>query len=87
MQQTQTLPRHPDGTINTSAEYGPGPLLVEITYNTDPQGNWTDDNTNRTLHGPFTTHEEATTWINNCRPDDTDIQDMLILHTNNIRPT
>lgn len=81
-----TLPRNEDGTINTSAAFGAGPVLVEITWNTDPAGLWADNDTNRTLHGPFVSLDEATTWMN-AYPDDTDIREMITLETDGVRPT
>jgi hypothetical protein len=63
--------------------------LVEIIYNTDPDGEWVpfEDHTNRTYHGPFTDLAEAMAWMENHRPDDTDIKEMETIVVNAVRPT
>jgi hypothetical protein len=58
--------------------------IVETTYNTDPEGAVVDDDdwTNRTLHGPFTTEAEATAWMDDFLPDDTDVKEMTTCYVN-----
>lgn len=80
------LPRHEDdGRINTDASFGEL-WFVEITYNTDPDGNWVDeqDYTNRTLHGPFFSEDEAQAW-SDAYPEDKDVKDWDIYYVNSAR--
>jgi hypothetical protein len=79
------LPRE-DGHINTSASFGQW-VIVEVTYNTDPEGTWVDDDdySNKTLHGPFVDEAEAQAWIEDHAPDDTDIKDVDTLLLNAVR--
>lgn len=54
--------------------------VVEIVYNTDPQGKRVaeDDDSNRTLHGPFPSAEAAQKWMDEDYPDgDMDVRDMI----------
>lgn len=79
-----SLPSNEDGDIITSAEFGQWTpvegehLLVEIIYNTGPDGAWVDedDYSNRTLHGPFVSIEEAQSWMEAYPDGDTEIKDM-----------
>lgn len=76
-----------DGSITTSAVYG-GFWLVRITYNTDPEGVWVDedDYSNQTLHGPFESPEEAQSWMDAYPDGDKDLKDMDVLMVNKVRP-
>src|SRR3954468_14595853 len=80
------LPRE-DGFIITSASFGEL-WLVEVTYNTDPEGKWVedDDYENRTLHGPFYSTEEAEAWVDAYPDGDRDLKDMRVLNMNAVRP-
>ena len=82
------LPHDADGEMITDASFGEL-TLVEIIYNTDPDGEWVpfEDHTNRTYHGPFTDLAEAVAWMENHRPDDTDIKEMQTIVVNAVRPT
>lgn len=84
---TKPLPRNEYGEIDTSAAYGES-WLIEITYNTDPEGKWVDgsvDDSNVTLHGPFVDKDEAEAWMI-AYPEDTDVYDMRVLNMNGVRP-
>lgn len=80
------LPRDEDGHINCSAEFGET-FAVRVTYNTDPDGKWVDDDdySNFTLHGPLT-EEEAEEWIEAYPDGDRDLKDMDVININRVRP-
>lgn len=80
------LPLNEYGAIDTSSSFGHS-VIIEVTYNTDPEGKWVDDDNyeNRTLHGPFSNEDEAQAWMNDY-PDDTDVKDMTTLVLNAVRP-
>ena len=82
-----TLPRNTEGDIVTSAEFGEA-YLVRVTYNTDPEGNWVDDDNydNVTLHGPFDTEDEAMLWIEAYPDGDRDLKDIDVINFNRVRP-
>ena len=83
-----TLPTDEYGHIVTSAEFGMG-WLVQIVYNTDPEGNWVDgyiDPSNCTLHGPFDTEDEAVEWMEAYPDGDTDVYDMHVIVFNRVQP-
>lgn len=69
-----------------SASFGES-WAVRITYNTDPDGNWVedDDYSNVTLHGPFDTVEEATEWMETYPDGDRDLKDMDLVVINRVR--
>jgi hypothetical protein len=54
--------------------------FVEIVYNTDPEGAWVDDDdySNRTLHGPFASEDDAHTWLDTRTDGDKDVKDVTI---------
>jgi len=81
------LPRDEDGFINCSAEFGET-FAVRVTYNTDPDGNWVDDDdySNYTLHGGDMTQEEAEEWIEAYPDGDRDLKDIDIININRVRP-
>jgi len=81
------LPRNEYGEIQTSASYGEC-WAVEVVYNTDPEGNWVDDDNydNRTLHGVFETEEEAVAWMEAYPDGDRDLKDMSVIVMNRVRP-
>ena len=84
----QRFPKDEYGHIITSAEFGQA-WLVQIIYNTDPTGKWVDgnlDDSNRTLHGPFRTVEEAVEWMDAYPDGDTDIYDMDAICFNRVVP-
>jgi hypothetical protein len=82
------LPRNDDGFVDTSASYGEL-WIVEVTYNTDPDGNWVedDDYSNRTLHGPLFSEAEAQEWIDGYPDGDRDLKDIRVLNMNAVRPS
>jgi hypothetical protein len=86
VQMSVPLPRDEDGFVITSASYGEL-WAVEIIYNTDPEGNWVDDDdySNRTLHGPLT-RAEAEEWMDAYPDEDRDLKDMNIVVMNAVRP-
>lgn len=79
------LPRDEFNVIITSADFGEL-WVVEIIYNTDPDGAWVDDDNfeNRTLHGPFKDEAEANSWIE-AYPEDTDVKEMDAVVMNKVR--
>lgn len=84
-----SLPTDSDGHVITSAEFGMGEFIVEVTYNTDPDGREIDPNKEdypRTLHGPFVDEDEANAWIYAYPDGDTDIEDMVPIQLNSVRP-
>ena len=84
---TSPLPRSDDGFIETSAEFGTH-WMVEITYNTDPDGKWVDEDdfSNKTFHGPFDSEDEAVAWMEAYPDGDTDVRDMNTAVLNRVRP-
>lgn len=54
--------------------------FVEIVYNTDPEGAWVEDGdySNRTLHGPFASEDDAHTWLDTRTDGDRDVKDVTI---------
>lgn len=84
---TTPLPRDEGGHINCSAEFGQS-FAVRVTYNTDPEGNWVDDDDydNFTLHGTFDTEEEANEWIEAYPDGDRDLKDIDVININRVRP-
>jgi hypothetical protein len=76
-----------DGNLSTSAEFGVM-WCVRVFYNTDPEGNWVedDDYLNYTLHGPFETEAEAGVFLQHFMEDDTDVKDMDVIVINKVRP-
>lgn len=75
-------------THSTSAEFGQA-WAVEITYHTDFDGRVIDpakEDHPRTLHGMFDTIEEANAWIYAYPDGDTDVEDMVPVVTNRVRP-
>lgn len=80
------LPRDEDGNVETSAIYGQW-VGVKVTYNTDPEGTWVDEDdwSNQTLHGPFADEAEAVAWMNDYCPDDTDIKEVETFVLNAVR--
>lgn len=81
------LPTDDEGHIITSAIFGMQ-WLVEVVYNTDPDGNWVDDDdySNKTLHGPFVSEDEAVQWIDAYPDGDRDLKDISVLGMNAVRP-
>jgi hypothetical protein len=81
------LPRDTEGDIVTSAQFGET-WLVRIFYNTDPEGTWVeyDDWTNVTLHGEFSSQEEAMAWLEAYPDGDKDVKDMDVILVNRARP-
>lgn len=62
--------------------------IVEVEYNTDADGRRIDETREdhpRTLHGPFETIEEATRWMDDFCPDDTDIHDIRVCVLNGLQ--
>ena len=84
---TIDLPRDEDGDIVTSAQFGET-WLVRIFYNTDPEGKWVeyDDWGNVTLHGEFSSQEEAEAWLEAYPDGDKDVKDMDVILVNRVRP-
>lgn len=73
---------------STSAEYGQA-WGVEITYHTDFDGRKIDpakEDHPRTLHGTFDTPEEASAWMDAYPDGDTDVEDMVLVVINRVRP-
>jgi hypothetical protein len=61
------------------------PWVVETTFNTDPEGKPVEewDDSNRTLHGPFATEEEARHFSEEVWPDgDTDVREQVWFQLN-----
>ena len=58
---TNPLPRTEHGDIDCSASYGEL-WLVEVTYNTDPEGNWVDEVINAYHHGEIAQALSALTF-------------------------
>jgi hypothetical protein len=82
------LPRDEDGEVIVSAEFGEH-YAVEVEYNTDFDGRRIDpgkEDHPRTLHGPFTTQEEADKWAESYGPDSTDIHEVRVVPLNRVRP-
>jgi hypothetical protein len=81
------LPRDTEGDIVTSAQFGET-WLVRIFYNTDPEGTWVEEGdwTNVTLHGEFSSSEEAEAWLEAYPDGDKDVKDMDIILVNRVRP-
>lgn len=81
------LPRDKDGHIQTGASFGEM-FAVRVTYNTDPDGNWLDDDNydNFTLHGDFDSIDLAMQWIEAYPDGDRDLKDMDIININRVRP-
>lgn len=81
------LPRDTEGDIVTSAQFGET-WLVRIFYNTDPEGKWVEEGdwTNVTLHGEFSSSEEAEAWLEAYPDGDKDVKDMDIILINRVRP-
>lgn len=54
--------------------------FVEIIYNTDPEGARVGDNddSNRTLHGPFDDEQVALAWMDARTDGDTDVRDVTV---------
>jgi hypothetical protein len=84
---TAPLPRDTEGDIVTSAEFGLT-WLVRIFYNTDPEGVWVEEGdwSNVTLHGEFTSQEEAEAWMEAYPDGDRDLKDMDVIAVNRVRP-
>lgn len=57
--------------------------IVEFVYNTDPDGKPVDEDdwSNRTLHGPFETEEDADRWAGE-QPEDEDVKEELVYKLN-----
>jgi hypothetical protein len=57
--------------------------VVEFVYNTDPDGKPVDEDdwSNRTLHGPFATEEDAHMWAGE-QPEDEDVKEELVYKLN-----
>jgi hypothetical protein len=57
--------------------------VVEFVYNTDPEGAPVDEDdwSNRTLHGPFETEEDAHAWAGE-QPEDEDVKEELVYKLN-----
>jgi len=88
-EEPQGLPRE-DGHIVTSAAFGHG-WLVEILYNTEADGAEVPEEVHerdlpRTLHGPFSSEEEAQSWMDAYPDGDTDIYDIRMSLINLVRP-
>lgn len=81
-----SLPKDDIGMIDTRAVFGEL-WIVEVIYNTDPEGKWVDEDDfeNRTLHGPFKDEAEAQAWME-AYPDDTDVKEMESMVLNAVRP-
>lgn len=61
-------------------------FIVEITFNTDADGNPSRDYwRNRCLYGPFNKKERAEKFAQDFLPDDTDIEDAVIIELNRAR--
>lgn len=61
------------------------PWVVETTYNTGPQGEPAEewDDSNRTLHGPFSTEAAAQHFMDEVWPDgDTDVREQVAFQLN-----
>lgn len=82
----EPLPTDEDGDIVTSAAFGHMPL-VKITYNTNADNSEWDGTGEQpsTLHGPFKDDDEAQAWMD-AYPEDTDIDDMVTITLNGVRP-
>lgn len=61
-------------------------FIVEIQFNTDPDGNPSRDYwTNRCLYGPFRKKELADKFAQNFMADDTEIEEALVIELNRPR--
>lgn len=88
MSKSINLPVDEDGDIIISAEFGEH-HMVRITYLTDFDGREIDPGKEEypaTLHGPFDSHEEAVAWMDAYPDGDTDIEDMVTIVANRVRP-
>lgn len=83
------LPRTEHGEINTSAEFGTS-VVVKVTYYTEADGRQVDIDLAAlpcTLHGPFIDEDEAQAWIDAYPDGDTDIEDIVTITLNSVRPS
>lgn len=88
------LPTDEDGHIITSAEFGEH-VMVKITYHTEADGTpipefgedgWKVIDLPTTFHGPFVDEAEAQAWIDAYPDGDTNIDDMVTIPLNAVRP-